>query len=120
MQYGQLAGLTTNFTLIKIEPSDWDVCNKSSISSELISTKKALFKDISFSVRQGEILALTGLVGAGRTEVCQTLFGIMRPDEGKIFLNNKGYTPIRIKTLLPATSKVFLWQANFIILISGG
>ena len=49
-------------------------------------SKTGYFKNISFDVREGEILALTGLVGAGRTEVCQTIFGIMTPDEGKILL----------------------------------
>ncbi len=52
-------------------------------------SKEGYFKDVSFDVRKGEILALTGLVGASRTEVCQTLFGIMRPDEGKILLEGK-------------------------------
>lgn len=51
--------------------------------------KEGYFKDISFNVRRGEILALTGLVGAGRTEVCQTIFGIMTPDQGKITLNGE-------------------------------
>ena len=35
------------------------------------------FKDVSFHVRKGEVVALTGLVGAGRTEVCESLFGIV-------------------------------------------
>jgi rhamnose transport system ATP-binding protein len=52
-------------------------------------SKQGYFKDVSFAVREGEILALTGLVGAGRTEVCQAIFGIMRPDGGKIFLEGK-------------------------------
>ena len=47
------------------------------------------FADISFSVRQGEILALTGLVGAGRTEVCESIFGITKHDKGKIFFEGK-------------------------------
>ncbi len=47
------------------------------------------FADISFSVRQGEILALTGLVGAGRTEICESIFGITRPDKGKIYFEGK-------------------------------
>jgi len=52
-------------------------------------SKEGYFKDVTFDVRKGEILALTGLVGSSRTEVCQTLFGIMQPDSGKIKLNGK-------------------------------
>lgn len=52
-------------------------------------SKEGYFRDISFGVKKGEVLALTGLVGAGRTEVCQTIFGIMKPDSGKIILDGK-------------------------------
>jgi rhamnose transport system ATP-binding protein len=51
------------------------------------------FRDISFEVHQGEILGLAGLVGAGRTEVAQALFGIDRPDNGEIQL---GGEPVQI------------------------
>ena len=51
--------------------------------------KIGYFADISFSVRRGEILGLTGLVGAGRTEVCETLFGITGYDTGHIYLKGK-------------------------------
>ena len=44
------------------------------------------FKDISFQLHKGEILGLTGLVGAGRTEVCHTLFGIEQADQGSIYV----------------------------------
>ncbi|SDT43467.1 monosaccharide ABC transporter ATP-binding protein, CUT2 family [Paenibacillaceae bacterium GAS479] len=47
------------------------------------------FADVSFTLRRGEILGLTGLVGAGRTEVCQSLFGIERSDKGKVFLKGQ-------------------------------
>lgn len=47
------------------------------------------FKDVSFSVRAGEIVGLTGLVGAGRTEVVESICGITRSDEGKVFLEGK-------------------------------
>ncbi len=62
-------------------------------------SKEGYFRDISFDVRQGEILALTGLVGAGRTEVCETIFGIMNPDSGKLTLNGE---EIHIKTPVDA------------------
>lgn len=52
-------------------------------------SKEGYFKDVSFKVRKGEILALTGLVGAGRTEVCQSLFGILNIDSGSIRLNGQ-------------------------------
>ncbi len=45
------------------------------------------FKDVSFSVRRGEILALTGLVGAGRTEVCEAIYGVTSADAGSVTLD---------------------------------
>jgi rhamnose transport system ATP-binding protein len=52
-------------------------------------SRTGFFKDVSFSVRKGEILAITGLVGAGRTEVCEAIYGITRADSGKVFLAGK-------------------------------
>ena len=42
------------------------------------------FEDIGFSLRRGEILGIYGLVGAGRTELAQVLFGVERADRGRI------------------------------------
>jgi rhamnose transport system ATP-binding protein len=47
------------------------------------------FTDVSFTLHKGEILGLTGLVGAGRSEVCQAIFGITSYDQGKVFLEEK-------------------------------
>jgi rhamnose transport system ATP-binding protein len=44
------------------------------------------FEDISFSLRRGEILGVYGLVGAGRTELAQVLFGVTRADQGAVHL----------------------------------
>ncbi len=44
---------------------------------------------VSFEIRKGEILAITGLTGAGKTETLKLIFGAVRPDEGKIFINGK-------------------------------
>ena len=46
-------------------------------------------RDVSFAVRRGEILALTGLVGAGRTETVRLIFGADRRDAGEIRLDGK-------------------------------
>lgn len=50
------------------------------------------FADVSFTLHAGEILGMTGLVGAGRTEVVESICGVTRPDKGKIFLDGKEVT----------------------------
>ena len=52
-------------------------------------SKRGNFKDISFTLHRGEILALTGLVGAGRSETVKALFGLNPPDSGEIYLHDK-------------------------------
>jgi len=49
-------------------------------------------RDVSFSVRAGEILGFAGLVGAGRTETMRILFGADRPDSGRIFIDGQQVT----------------------------
>ncbi|WP_377513052.1 sugar ABC transporter ATP-binding protein [Octadecabacter sp. R77987] len=48
-------------------------------------SKEGLFQDVSFSVREGEVLGLYGLVGAGRSEVVETVFGVRKADSGQLF-----------------------------------
>ncbi len=52
-------------------------------------SRTGFFKDVSFHVNQGEIVGLTGLVGARRTEVVQTIFGVEKRTSGKIFLHGQ-------------------------------
>jgi len=51
--------------------------------------RAGLFRDISFSVRGGEIVGLGGLVGAGRTDVARALFGVAPADTGRIKVNGR-------------------------------
>jgi rhamnose transport system ATP-binding protein len=52
-------------------------------------SRAGAFRNVSFSVRRGEIVGLAGLVGAGRTEVARVLFGIDRADSGQILVRGK-------------------------------
>lgn len=52
-------------------------------------SRTGYFKDVSFSVKAGEILGLTGLVGAGRTEVVESICGITKPNAGNVYLEGK-------------------------------
>ena len=53
-------------------------------------TREGVFTDVSFEVRAGEIVALAGLVGAGRSEVARAIFGIDRYDAGSVKVNGHG------------------------------
>ncbi|MCP4397832.1 MAG: sugar ABC transporter ATP-binding protein [bacterium] len=52
-------------------------------------SKEGVCKDISFNLRKGEILGIAGLVGAGRTEMAQVLFGHQKKGSGKITIKGK-------------------------------
>ncbi|MEG0778567.1 MAG: sugar ABC transporter ATP-binding protein [Oscillospiraceae bacterium] len=61
--------------------------------SEIVLETKGLcsegFEDVSFTLRQGEILGITGPLGSGRTELSLTLFGLQKPSAGQILLAGK-------------------------------
>jgi rhamnose transport system ATP-binding protein len=50
-------------------------------------TREGVFFDVSFEVHRGEIVALAGLVGAGRSEVARVIFGIDKSDAGSVEVN---------------------------------
>jgi ABC-type sugar transport system ATPase subunit len=51
--------------------------------------------DVTFEVRSGEIVGMAGLVGSGRSETAQVIFGILKPDSGEVVLEG---TPVKIKS----------------------
>ena len=60
------------------------------LSIQHVSTKyEPYLKDITFDVKKGEIFGLYGLVGAGRTELLETIFGIRTRASGRVYFDNK-------------------------------
>lgn len=59
-----------------------EVLNVENLSNEYI-------KDIGFTLRKGEILGISGLVGAGRTELAKTLYGVYKKDSGTMTLDGE-------------------------------
>ncbi len=59
------------------------------IAFEVDSLSGEIFEDISFHVRQGEILGFSGLMGSGRTEVMRAIFGIDKKKSGSIKIDGR-------------------------------
>lgn len=55
-------------------------------------TRKDSFENISFNLHQGEVIGIAGLVGAGRTEVVESIFGVHPAHSGEIYINQKKVT----------------------------
>lgn len=64
--------------------------------------RRGVFTGINFQVRSGEIVALAGLVGAGRTEVARAVFGIDRYDAGSVTVNGRKLAPGAPKAAISA------------------
>lgn len=61
--------------------------------------ERVLFRDLSFSAASGEVLALTGVNGAGKTSLLRALAGFLRPDAGTIAFADIDATEARTKHL---------------------
>jgi ABC-type sugar transport system ATPase subunit len=65
---------------------------RKSVALEVRNITNRHVKNISFNLHKGEIVALAGLVGAGRTEIAKTIFGEIKKDAGTIAVNGKKVT----------------------------
>jgi len=52
-------------------------------------SRKSSFSGLNFSLRKGEVLGLAGLVGSGRTEILETIFGSPPAEEGEVYISGK-------------------------------
>jgi simple sugar transport system ATP-binding protein len=62
-------------------------------------TRRGAYSDISFDLAPGEILGITGLLGSGRTELVETIFGVVEPDSGSIEIGGR---PARLRNVKDA------------------
>ncbi|MEL7082605.1 MAG: sugar ABC transporter ATP-binding protein, partial [Pseudomonadota bacterium] len=60
-------------------------------------SRQGEFENITFDIKEGEVLGLTGLIGAGRTELAHAIIGMTRPDRGRIILNGNEIEPRSIR-----------------------
>ncbi len=54
------------------------------------------YHDVSFTVRRGEIVGVTGLLGSGRTEIAESLFGVLPPQSGTVKVDG---APVRLRSI---------------------
>jgi ribose transport system ATP-binding protein len=52
-------------------------------------TRRGAIEDISFSLHEGEVLGIAGLLGSGRSELARVIFGLDKPDAGSVFVKGK-------------------------------
>ena len=92
------AGVNENWLIDRMvlnKPKESDHRNYQSSGRKPVLEVKGLtdragaYSDISFEVREGEIVGLAGLSGAGRTELVETLAGVRQRSAGKVFVNGK-------------------------------
>ena len=69
--------------------------DENDVTVEVRNVSDAFLKDVSFKARRGEIVGFSGLVGAGRTELMEFLFGIRKSEKGEVLLNGKPATITR-------------------------
>lgn len=60
------------------------------------------FQDVSFELRRGEVLGITGLLGSGRTELALTLFGVFPADTGQLWVAGE---PVRLRSIRDAIAR---------------
>lgn len=72
---------------------DCSLAGNALLSVRSLSSRDDSVRDISMTVRRGEIVGLAGLAGAGKSELCKTLFGILPRATGETLLDGKPVTP---------------------------
>lgn len=89
MTVDKIIHLMVGRELTQLFPDKTNKPGEVSLRVEGLSSKHNHVRDVSFTVRKGEIVGFAGLAGAGRTEVIENIFGISERSAGKITLDGK-------------------------------
>ncbi|HCI29167.1 MAG TPA: sugar ABC transporter ATP-binding protein [Fervidobacterium sp.] len=95
----QIAEMMVGRKMSEIYPEKPTIEEKTVFEVQNLSSTDGKIKDVSFALKNGEILGFYGLVGAGRTELMQTIIGIRKLSSGEIFVDGK---PTVIKSVKEA------------------
>ena len=76
--------------------------NEVVLKAEHISDTKGRVRDVSIELRKGEIVGLTGVVGAGRSEFARCIFGIDKKKSGKVFVHGRELRNLSVKNAIKA------------------
>jgi len=84
----EIVSLMINRDMGEMYPRRSHALGESLLKVEGLS-RRGCFEDISFEVRSGEVVGMTGLLGSGVKELVECLFGLETPDEGAIFISGE-------------------------------
>jgi inositol transport system ATP-binding protein len=85
---GRLITMMVGRELTEMFPKEYAPIGETVLSVRNL-TREGIVEDVSFDLRRGEILGIAGLMGAGRTEVIEAIFGIHKLDAGEIIIKGK-------------------------------
>ncbi len=86
---GQIISMMVGRTILESTPEVPETPNQEVVLAARNLNRGRAIRDVSLSLRRGEILGVAGLVGAGRTEVARAIFGADRVDSGEVEVNGK-------------------------------
>jgi ribose transport system ATP-binding protein len=93
-----LATMMVGREVTETQASDF-VGDPAAVMLEVRSVSDDLLKDVSFQVRRGEILGFSGLIGAGRTELMEVVFGLRKPKTGQVLIEGR---PVTVRSAMDA------------------
>ncbi len=92
LSHGELIRLMVGRPLEALFPKEETEVGEPLLVAEGLS-RRGVFSDISFQLRRGEIVGLAGFVGAGRSEVARSLFGVDPLDGGRVWIGGRPFRP---------------------------